>query len=160
MTFTPPALVAMLPPTWLEPLDAKSTGQVSPCGGAVLVHRLGHGARLHAHRGAQLVDRIHAPHARERQHQLAVAPRPRRPRGPVRPPDGTTATRCALHSASRRDTSSVVRGNAIAAGAGAYTRVQSRPYSASSAASSREKVGGKVARDRRAKRLREHAPRS
>lgn len=31
MTFTPPALVAMLPPTVLEPLEAKSTGQVRPC---------------------------------------------------------------------------------------------------------------------------------
>ena len=40
MTFTPPALVAMLPPTVLEPLDAKSTGHVSPCSAAVLVHRL------------------------------------------------------------------------------------------------------------------------
>ena len=73
MTFTPPALVAMLPPTWLDPFEAKSTGHVSPCGAACCVHRLGHRARLHAHRGAERrrPGSMRA-HARERHDELAV----------------------------------------------------------------------------------------
>ena len=47
--------------------------------------------------------------------RVAIAP----PARPVRPPEGTTGNRAAWQSASSRDTSAVVRGNATAAGAGA-----------------------------------------
>ena len=49
------------------------------------------------------------------------------PDRPVRPPDGTSATRCALAQRAIACTSSMLAGNAIASGAGVQRRVQSRP---------------------------------
>ena len=132
----------MLPPTCDEPFDAKSTGQVSPSAAAcsctasvtapACTRTVSPSSSIGSMRRMRASDTTSSPCA-------ATAP----PARPVRPPDGTTGTRWALHSASSRATSSVVRGNAIADGSGAYTRVQSRPYSARSAASSVQKSAGK-----------------
>jgi hypothetical protein len=117
MTFTPPAFVAMLPPTVLEPFDAKSTGHVRPFGSQW---------RCTASVTAPACTRTVAPRAstgsirRIRESDKTSSPRAATapPARPVRPPEGTMATSCAAHTFTSRDTSSVVRGKAAAHGAG------------------------------------------
>ena len=117
MTFTPPALVAMLPPTWLEPLEAKSTGQVSPCSAqcwcTASVTAPACTRTVAPSRSTGSMRRIRASESTSSPF-AATAPAA----SPVRPPEGTTATPCSSQSASSRATSSVVRGKATAEGAG------------------------------------------
>ena len=118
MTFTPPAFVAMLPPTGDEPLDAKSTGQVSPdgaqcwCTASVMAPACTRTVAPRTSTGSirriRASDTTSSPFA-------ATAP----PASPVRPPDGTIATPCSAESLTMRATSAVSRGNATAQGAGA-----------------------------------------
>src|SRR5215217_825779 len=142
MTFTPPALVAMLPPTVLEPLEAKSTGHVRPCSAQ---WRCTASVTAPACTRTVLPSRSTGPRRAMRWSDSTTSPfaATAPPARPVRPPDGTTATACWWHRVSSRATSSVVRGSATALGAGAYTRVQSRPYSFSSSASWVRKSAGK-----------------
>ena len=49
------------------------------------------------------------------------------PDNPVRPPDGTNATRFAFAQRTTACTSPMLPGSAIASGAGVQRRVQSRP---------------------------------
>ena len=134
MTFTPPAFVAMLPPIVLDPLDAKSTGQTNPaasqcwCTASVT-------APASTCTVPPSLSTSHILRMRESEStsspRAATAP----PARPVRPPEGTTATPSLDAIASTLATSAVDRGNTAADGDGAYTRVQSRPTSASSAGS-------------------------
>src|SRR5262245_54866643 len=126
MTLTPPALVEMLPPTWLEPLEAKSTGQVRPWGSQCLCTASVTApacTRTVCARGSTAPIRLILD--KETTSSPSGAPAP--PAKPVLPPEGTTRTRYREHSLSRRATSSVERGKATADGLGAWTLVQSFP---------------------------------
>jgi hypothetical protein len=78
--------------------------------------------------GQRAVDRVEGQrlHAFEAEHEFAVR-RDRAAGKPVRPPDGTSATRSALAQRTIACTSSIDAGSAIASGAGVQRRVQSRP---------------------------------
>jgi hypothetical protein len=134
MTFTPPALVARLPPTVDEPFEAKSTGHVRPWGSTWWCT-----ASVIAPASTRTVppSTSTSPRARMRSSESTSSPRAATAPAarPVRPPEGTTPTRAASHTFKIALTSSAVRGEAMAHGAGANTFVQSRPSSLRSAGS-------------------------
>ena len=82
----PPALVAMLPPTWLEPLEAKVDRIEEAPFRSVLLQRPGHHPRLAAHDAVHRVEAEDAVHAVEGDDDLPVARhRPAgKPRAPAR----------------------------------------------------------------------------
>ena len=116
----------MLPPTCDEPFDAKSTGQVSPCGAqcscTASVTAPACTRTVCATRSTRSMRRIRSSESTSSP-RAATAP----PASPVRPPDGTTAMSFVAQKPTIAATSAVVRGRATAQGAGSNTRVQSRP---------------------------------
>ena len=122
----PPALVAMLPPIWLDPADAKSTAYSRPraaacsCNRAVIMPASTVIARSSALNSTSRFIRSSATTTSPR---AATAP----PLSPVRPPEGTSATPCSRASRTMACTCAVLPGRTTQHGAGGASVVRSTP---------------------------------